>query len=793
MQVYHPTNWQGHQFKQYHVLELLKRDRLGALWLAEESQAQQKVVLRLLPGVTANTPEYQHLFEQMAQASTSLRHPHILSVRDSGVETSSQDEAIPYLVYPYLAQATTLHAYLRRLNSLLPTEEAFHLLYQLAEALDYAHSQQVIHGGLQPACCLLAGSHLLLTDFCLTMLLNSDVTRDRTYKIDVPYLAPEQVQGRTEASSDRYSLAVMAYQFFTGHLPFEEQNNPYDLMLQQLTLAPSAPNSFNAQLSSPVARVLLEALSRQPEQRSSGCVNLVETLSRAWRELPLDPLDDPDATLLAPWNKRARQQTSTTQSTEATLTSPAQTPPVLTATLAMAKKTMAPMRLTPGSPPTAPGEDSANASPGGKRRKGKLKRRTVLIGGTAVLALAAGSAVLLTRPIPAQLPPGPQQFTPGKPLIHLTAHEAVLTNVTWDASGRYLASGSEDRRVMLWDVGNILQQKPTALQVMSHPTSKWNFADKIESNSLHWTSQSRKLIISPVGTGQFVLLDPFTTTDPRQVYSNNTNVPKTGSFSISFTSYINVVSDPHSHLLAAIEYDPGKIKVQFWQEGQPTRPVTSLAQAISAYAPDIAKGIALVMIGWSCDGTMMAGLTNTMNLVIWDVKTHAIKKTFKLPVRPQKYADPNLVRPLLVWSPADPHVLAVAVIETIVVIDVHQEKPRFILSTDNKDAYTPPDNAEALHWVPQVLSFAWSPNGRYIVAGYSHALSTMAVWDLQKKNVHKDQEGGHMQDYLFPPPGTENAHSGGIYDISWSPDGRYLATGSVDKTILIWQVDASEA
>jgi WD40 repeat protein len=284
-------------------------------------------------------------------------------------------------------------------------------------------------------------------------------------------------------------------------------------------------------------------------------------------------------------------------------------------------------------------------------------------------------------------------------------------------------------------------------------------------------------------TGPFTLFDPLSNNDTQQTY---TNPP--GSFLVSIFS--DALSAPRSDLLAAIDYTDytrSQIQVQLWRQNQSAKAVATLSQTPSGNTE------ALAVIGWSCDGTMIAGLTSFLNLIIWDVKTHTAKKTIKLPYRQQKVNNPDVKAALLCWSPLDPHILAVAVIETIVVVDVRSGKILAILSTDDKAAYTPPTDTTAFpNWVPQVYCFTWSPNGRYIVAAYSQTFGTMAVWDLQQKQVKKDQQGGHVQDYLFPPSGATNAHTGSVFDISWSPDGRYLATGSVDKTILVWQVDADE-
>ena len=97
------------------------------------------------------------------------------------------------------------------------------------------------------------------------------------------------------------------------------------------------------------------------------------------------------------------------------------------------------------------------------------------------------------------------------------------------------------------------------------------------------------------------------------MYGKNCNASNASPSDLSFTSYINVVADPHSDRLAAIEYDPGKVKVQIWQENQPDKPVDCLIQT---EAQPTSTESELVTIGWSCDSSMIAGLRDTLDLVI---------------------------------------------------------------------------------------------------------------------------------------------------------------------------------
>jgi WD40 repeat protein len=195
----------------------------------------------------------------------------------------------------------------------------------------------------------------------------------------------------------------------------------------------------------------------------------------------------------------------------------------------------------------------------------------------------------------------------------------------------------------------------------------------------------------------------------------------------------------------------------------------------------------LHVIGWSCDGTLLAGLfssqlSSTRSIVIWDVKTRAVKAAFPLTGLNE---DMEVFRATLSWSPVDPHMLAVFNLNTIAVIDVSQGKILYQLSTDDPNASQPvsPNKGN----VPLVLAITWSPDGRYIAASYASS-NKIYLWDTQDSHP-PTRDGAHLQHLIFPLANDPLAHSDSISDLSWSPNGRFLASASFDKSIKVWKVD----
>src|SRR5579875_1282494 len=299
--------WRGRTVGRYSISHLLGRGGMGEVWLATDTQLGRQVALKLLPAVHANDQAYLEAFEREARAAAALDHPNVLPVHDFGKERVAPDMLVTYLIMPYISGGS-LRDLIRKVNSPLFPDEALRYLRQAAQAIDYAHSRQVLHRDIKPANMLLQQDWLLLADFGIAKLLGNNTEHGHTHAgAGTPdYMAPEQIRGHAQPASDRYSLAIVAYQLLTGQLPFKS-NSPYETLLKQLQTPPPSPRQFNPQLPSMVEFTLLRALSKRAEARPTSCIAFVEELERGWqteRELLQMQQGDPDATVLAPWSRR---------------------------------------------------------------------------------------------------------------------------------------------------------------------------------------------------------------------------------------------------------------------------------------------------------------------------------------------------------------------------------------------------------------------------------------------------------------------------------------------------------
>jgi serine/threonine protein kinase len=210
----------------YRLLKQIGKGGMGEVWLGEDPRLHRQVAIKTLPAQKQQDNEFLLRFEREARAAAALNHPHILPIHDFGKQNLPDDEFIAYIVMPYITGGTLadrIEAHNAN-QTLMPQQEVLAYLIQAAEAIDYAHKHGIIHRDIKPANMLLRNDNwLLLGDFGIARVLSNteNLTRTGVGTGTPEYIAPEQAQGRAEASSDIYSLAVLAYYLFTGRVPFK--------------------------------------------------------------------------------------------------------------------------------------------------------------------------------------------------------------------------------------------------------------------------------------------------------------------------------------------------------------------------------------------------------------------------------------------------------------------------------------------------------------------------------------------------------------------------------------------
>ena len=220
----------GTKLGPYEILGPLGAGGMGEVYRARDTRLDRTVAVKVLPGHLSENPNLRQRFEREARAVSSLNHPHICTLHDIG----SQD-GIDFLVMEYL-EGETLAERLRR--GPMPIEELLRVGIQIADGLDRAHRQGVVHRDLKPGNVMLTKGGAKLLDFGLAKsttasgmdaggltaspTLTSPLTAHGTIVGTFQYMAPEVLDGNeADARSDIFALGSVLYEMATGRPAFE--------------------------------------------------------------------------------------------------------------------------------------------------------------------------------------------------------------------------------------------------------------------------------------------------------------------------------------------------------------------------------------------------------------------------------------------------------------------------------------------------------------------------------------------------------------------------------------------
>ena len=249
----------------YRVVRQLGQGGMGSVWLAEDTKLDGfKVAIKMLPSVLVNNKRAYAQVKTEALVSLKLSHPNIATVRAFEEECGS-----PFLVMDYI-DGQTLDDYLAEKGN-LSEEETVRLLKPVAAALDYAHSQGVVHRDVKPGNVMIDKSgHPYVLDFGIAREVQETMTRV-TGKLSsgtLMYMSPEQLHGAAPKSAqDVYSFAAMVYECLKGEPPFSRGQIEYQI-------EHDAPEPLSRHIA--ICRGVMAGLGKTPEARPSTCAAVLE-------------------------------------------------------------------------------------------------------------------------------------------------------------------------------------------------------------------------------------------------------------------------------------------------------------------------------------------------------------------------------------------------------------------------------------------------------------------------------------------------------------------------------------
>lgn len=263
----------------YEVEKEIGRGAMGMVYLGRDPRIGRMVAIKTmaLSGEFEGTQldEVKQRFYREAETAGRLNHPNIVHVYDIG-----EDQELAFIAMDFLP-GNNLGHYVKP-KKLLPVKTVLDVMQQVAEALDYAHKQNVVHRDIKPANIIYDESNgsAKVTDFGVACLTDASKTRTGTVLGSPSYMSPEQVAGkRVDGRADIFSLGVTLYQLLTGHLPFEADSLG-SLMYKITNEEHPKPSQFRKGLPVCAVRIINKCLQKDPEMRYQSGAELAAALER---------------------------------------------------------------------------------------------------------------------------------------------------------------------------------------------------------------------------------------------------------------------------------------------------------------------------------------------------------------------------------------------------------------------------------------------------------------------------------------------------------------------------------
>ena len=259
----------------YRLGERIAAGGMGEVYRAHDMRLGRAAAVKVLLGNLARRPASLRRFKREAASVASLQHPNILAVWDYG-----ELDGTPYIVMPFIEGGTLKE---RLGHGPIPEFELLGYVRQMADALDYAHGQGIVHRDVKPANVLLdKRGHLHLADFGVAKALTDTekLTEAGGFVGTPEYAAPEQGLGHADARSDLYSLVIILYEMLAGRVPFSD-GTPFAVLRQHQTATlPLAPlRGATPGWPQSVERVVQKALAKNPNDRYQSGRQFVDALS----------------------------------------------------------------------------------------------------------------------------------------------------------------------------------------------------------------------------------------------------------------------------------------------------------------------------------------------------------------------------------------------------------------------------------------------------------------------------------------------------------------------------------
>ena len=276
----------GQQLANFRVERLLGQGGMATVYYGLDIKLQRPVAIKVIDSRYKNNPAYTARFVKEARMMAKWHHENLIQIYYADEEHGHSYYVMEYVDGDDLSTIMSLYA---EKNAQMPSSDVLRIGNAIANALDYAHRQGVIHRDVKPSNVLIAKDRrVLLGDFGMALEV-SDKSMGNIFGTP-HYISPEQAKRSADAvpQSDLYSLGIILYEALTGAVPFNDPS-PASIALQHISQAPPPPRSINPEISLAVEAVILKALEKKPQNRYQSGAKLMSALAEALKSSGSSP------------------------------------------------------------------------------------------------------------------------------------------------------------------------------------------------------------------------------------------------------------------------------------------------------------------------------------------------------------------------------------------------------------------------------------------------------------------------------------------------------------------------
>lgn len=266
----------------YEIERELGRGAMGVVYLGKDPKIDRIIAIKTMDFTQTfegRFDEVKDRFFREAMAAGRLTHPNIVTIFDAG-----EEQDLAYIAMDYV-EGKALNEFSRP-GTLLPVPVVFHIMYQVADALDYAHKQQIIHRDIKPGNIIYNPQNhsVKVTDFGIARIADTTTTRPGVVLGSPSFMSPEQLKGKDiDGRADIFSLGVTFYQLLTGTLPFK--GSDLSSLGYQITSVKHAPvSSLRQDLPKIADSIIDKSLQKNPANRYKSASGMARSLKTVLSE-----------------------------------------------------------------------------------------------------------------------------------------------------------------------------------------------------------------------------------------------------------------------------------------------------------------------------------------------------------------------------------------------------------------------------------------------------------------------------------------------------------------------------